>query len=35
VRRDEVAWRARRIVARMRPNRASPDGVDREGVRTG
>jgi DNA-binding NarL/FixJ family response regulator len=35
VRRDEVAWRARRIVARMRPNRASPDGVEREGVRTG
>jgi DNA-binding NarL/FixJ family response regulator len=34
VRRDEVAWRARRIVARMRPNRASSEGDDLDGVRT-
>jgi DNA-binding NarL/FixJ family response regulator len=34
VRRDEVAWRARRIVAHMRPNGASSDGGELEGVRT-
>jgi DNA-binding NarL/FixJ family response regulator len=35
VRRDEVAWRARRIVARMRPNGASSDGDELDAVRAG
>jgi DNA-binding NarL/FixJ family response regulator len=33
--RQEVAWRARRIVARMRPSGASADGDQLEGVRRG